>query len=48
MLQQPVRVVSGRTGEAQKGAAKKEFDALATLGDKFPGQADVIRLMQGL
>lgn len=32
----------------KKDAAKKELDQLARLGDKFPAQAEVSRLMQGL
>jgi len=32
----------------QKDAAKKELETLAKLGDKFPGQADVAKLMQTL
>ena len=32
----------------QKDAAKKELDTLAKLGDKFAGQAEVAKLMQGL
>ena len=35
-----------KTGD--KAAATKELDALARLGDKFPGQADVARLMKML
>jgi Flp pilus assembly protein TadD len=34
--------------DGQKEAAKKELEALAKLGDKFSGQAEVARLMQGL
>jgi len=32
----------------QKDAAKKELEELAKLGDKFPAQAEVTKLMQGL
>jgi putative PEP-CTERM system TPR-repeat lipoprotein len=32
----------------QKDAARKELETLAKLGDKFSGQADVAKLMQGL
>jgi putative PEP-CTERM system TPR-repeat lipoprotein len=32
----------------QKDAARKELDALAKLGDKFPGQAEVARLQKEL
>jgi predicted Zn-dependent protease len=32
----------------QKDAAKKELESLQKLGDKFPGQTEVTRLMQGL
>ncbi|MBK7793959.1 MAG: PEP-CTERM system TPR-repeat protein PrsT [Betaproteobacteria bacterium] len=32
----------------QKDAAKKELEALQQLGDKFGGQAEVTKLMQGL
>ncbi|MDS4013086.1 MAG: PEP-CTERM system TPR-repeat protein PrsT [Candidatus Accumulibacter sp.] len=32
----------------QKGAAKSELDQLAKLGDKFPQQAEVSQLLQGL
>jgi putative PEP-CTERM system TPR-repeat lipoprotein len=34
--------------DGQKDAAKKELDGLAKLGDKFSGQAEVAKLMQGL
>jgi putative PEP-CTERM system TPR-repeat lipoprotein len=34
--------------DGQKDAAKKELDALAQLGDKFPGQAEVAKLMKEL
>jgi putative PEP-CTERM system TPR-repeat lipoprotein len=34
--------------DGQKEAAKKELDALAKLGDKFSGQAEVAKLMQSL
>jgi predicted Zn-dependent protease len=32
----------------QKDAAKKELAELAKLGDKFPAQSEVTKLMQGL
>ena len=32
----------------RKDAAKKELEELAKLGDKFPAQAEVTKLMQGL
>jgi len=32
----------------QKDAAKKELEALQKLGDKFPAQSEVTKLMQGL
>ena len=32
----------------QKDAARKELETLQKLGDKFPGQAEVTKLMQGL
>ena len=32
----------------KKADAKKELEILAKLGDKFPGQAEVAKLMQGL
>jgi predicted Zn-dependent protease len=34
--------------DGQKDAAKKELDTLAQLGDKFPGQAEVAKLMKEL
>ena len=34
--------------DGQKEAAKKELQTLAQLGDKFPAQAEVTKLMQGL
>ena len=34
--------------DGQKGAARKELVALEKLGDKFPNQADVAKLRQGL
>ncbi len=34
--------------DGQKDAAKKELQELAKLGDKFSGQAEVTKLMQGL
>jgi cellulose synthase operon protein C len=35
-------------GSGQKDAARKELEALAKLGDKFPGQAEVERLQKEL
>ena len=35
-------------GSGQKDAARKELEALAKLGDKFPNQAEVIRLQKEL
>ncbi len=34
--------------DGQKPAAKKELETLAKLGDRFPEQAEVTKLMQGL
>ena len=34
--------------DGQKPAAKKELETLAKLGDRFPEQAEVAKLMQGL
>jgi predicted Zn-dependent protease len=38
----------GLIKSGQKDAAKKELEALQKLGDKFAGQAEVTKLMQGL
>jgi len=35
-------------GSGQKDAARKELEALAKLGDKFPAQAEVVRLQKEL
>jgi tetratricopeptide (TPR) repeat protein len=34
--------------DGQREAAKKELDGLAKLGDQFPGQAEVTKLLKGL
>ena len=43
-----LNLARGLIKDGQKAAAKKELETLAQLGDRFPGQTDVTKLMQGL